>query len=289
MPAYISWKPWSQSNALELASAAHEKTVLDLKERYDVQNVAHRFELAKDLAAFANALGGTVLVGVSEKSDQLGRKTGRIEAFVPVQDEQSLIKAATVAARDLCRPSITVEPEVIKLTTAEQAGIVKNPLPHDTVVIAFNVHPLLASPAGVAGCDASGTRIPHAYRFPIRFLEGTKWLHPEELAFHMNSHERRIYLLLAGLRRDRAVVVWDKGEGKTVSGGKRTVMIADLDAERLILKLELAPQILAYVPLTFVAAAWLDENDQANIDVNGALKGANSYSGPRFVPLGSVA
>jgi hypothetical protein len=92
-----------------------------------------------------------------------------------------------------------------------------------------------------------------------------------------------------GTGGDRAVVVWDKGEGKTVSGGKRTARIADIDAERLILKLEFSPQILAYVPLTFVAAVWLDENDQANIDVNGALKGALSSSGPRFVPPGSVA
>jgi len=62
----------------------------------------------------------------------------------------------------------------------------------------------------------------------------------------------------------------------------------DLDAERSIVKLELSPQIVAYVPLTFVSAVWLDENDRANIDVNGALKGAGT-SGPRFVPLGSVA
>lgn len=289
MRASLGWTPWSQSNAAALASTAHEKTVLDLKTRYDLENAKHPFEIAKDLAAFANALGGTVLVGVSEKSDELGRKTGRIESFVPAQDEQALIKVATVAARDLCRPSITVEPEVIKMSVAEQGQLVSKPLSRDTVLIAFNVHPLLASPAGVAACDASGARIPDAYRFPLRFLEGTKWLHPEELAFHMNSHERRMYLLLAGLPRDRAVLAWDKGEGKTVSGAKRPVRIADLDAERSIVKLELSPQIVACVPLTFVSAVWLDENDQANIDVNGALKGAGTYRGPRFVPVGSVA
>jgi hypothetical protein len=144
-----------------------------------------------------------VLVGASERNDQLGRRTGRIESFVPVQNEQALIKLATGAARDLCRPSITVEPEVIKMSISEQAAVVDKPLAHDTVLIAFNVHPLLASPAGVAACDSSGTRIPDAYRFPLRFLEGTKLLNPEDLAFHMNSHERRIYLLLAALPRDR--------------------------------------------------------------------------------------
>jgi hypothetical protein len=285
----LFWTPWSQSTAISLASAAHEKTVLDLKGHCDLSRPTQPFELAKDMAAFANALGGTVLVGASERSDTLGRKTGRIEAFVPLADEQAIIKAATSAARDLCQPAITVEPEVIKLTRDEQRTLVDKPLQSVATLVALNVHPLVASPSGVAACDSTGMRIADAYRFPLRFLEGTKWLKPEELAFHMNSHERRIYLLLVRLPRDRDVLVWDKGQGSAF-GAKRPTRIHDLDPERMIVKLEFGNDKLSvHVPITFVTAVWLDENDVWNIDVRGAINTMRSRDAVRFVPDGSVA
>jgi hypothetical protein len=289
MAASLFWIPWSQSNALSLAANAHEKTVLDLKTRYDLANLTSAFELAKDMAAFANALGGTVLVGASEHSDLLGRKTGRIEAFVPNIDDQTLIKAATTAARDLCQPPITVEPEVIKLAVSEQASVVRRPLSQDATLVALNVHPLVASPCAAAACDAAGVRIANAYRFPLRFLEGTKWLKPEELAFHMNSHERRIYLLLAQMPRDQQIQVWDKGQGAL--GAKRLAKLVDVDAERMIVKLEFAGsdyKVVAHVPLVFVTAVWLDEKDVSNIDVRGAFNVVRHNGGPPFVPFGSV-
>lgn len=281
--------PWSQSNALSLAANAHEQTILDLKMNYDLANPTSAFELAKDMAAFANALGGTILVGASEQNDSLKRKTGRIEAFIPNIDDQKLIKAATTAAREFCQPTITVEPEVIKLTESEQANVVKKPLSQDATLVALNVHPLVASPCAVAACDAAGARIANAYRFPLRFLEGTKWLKPEELAFHMNSHERRIYLLLAQMPCDQQIQVWDKGQGGL--GGNRLAKLVDIDAERMIAKLEFGGgnhKVVAHVPLVFVTAVWLDEKDVSNIDVRGAFNVAKHNGGPPFVPFGSV-
>lgn len=284
----LFWQAWSQSNALALATTAHEKTVLDLKTRYELGDATVPYELAKDMAAFANALGGTVLVGTSEHNDAHGRKTGRIEAFVPGVDDQALIKAATTAARDLCQPPITVEPEVIKLTVAEQGTISSKPLSQPVVLVALNVHPLLSSPSGVAACDDAGVRIPNAYRFPVRFLEGTKWLKPEELAFHMNSHERRICLLLAQVPRDAQIEIWDKGQGAL--GGKRFCNLLDVDAERMIAKFEFGnDKRVVHVPLTFVNAIWRDEKDVTNIDVRGAFNVARHNEEPPFVPLGSVA
>jgi hypothetical protein len=281
--------PWSQSNALSLAVSAHEKTVLDLKTRYDLTNPTSVFELAKDMAAFANALGGTVLIGASEHSDSLGRKTGRIEAFVPNIDDAGLIKAATTAARDLCQPPFTVEPEVIKLSVNEQASVVKKPLAQDATLVALNVHPLVASPCAVAACDAAGVRIANAYRFPLRFLEGTKWLKPEDLAFHMNSHERRMYLLLSRVPRDQRIQIWDKGQGAL--GAKRLGKLIDVDAERMIAKFAFRGsdyEVIAHVPLVFVTAVWLDEKDVSNIDVRGAFNVTKFGNVPPFVPLGSV-
>jgi hypothetical protein len=281
----LFWTPWSQSTAIALANGAHEKTVLDLKSHCDLSRPTQTFELAKDMAAFANALGGTVLVGASERSDTLGRKTGRIEAFVPLTDDQALIKAATSAARDLCQPPITVEPEIIKLTPEEQSTIVDNPLQSTATLVALNVHPLVASPCGVAACDSNGKRVSDAFRFPLRFIEGTKWLRPEELAFHMNSHERRMYLLLVQLPRDRDVFVWDKGQGGL--GAKRTGRIGDLDPDRMIAKLQFKDSVV-HVPLTFVTAVWLDEKDVWNVDIRGAINTQQTGDPVRFVPFGSI-
>ena len=65
----------------------------------------------------------------------------------------------------------------------------------------------------------------------------------------MNSHERRMYLLLARIPDDRQIQVWDKRPGNAY-GGKRLAKLADLDAERVIVKLECG-EVVAHVPPAF--------------------------------------
>jgi hypothetical protein len=99
----------------------------------------------------------------------------------------------------------------------------------------------------------------------------------------MNSHERRMFLRLQQLQSS-ALVLWDKGIGRNVCGGRRPCKLISLDAERSFLVVEFAgdPRSRrAHIPLTFVNAVWIDQNDKWNIDVNGDL-------GKDFVPFGSA-
>lgn len=96
-------------------------------------------------------------------------------------------------------------------------------------------------------------------------------------------------MLLAKAPRDQRIQIWDKGQGAL--GAKRLGKLLDVDAERMIAKLEFGGsdyQVVAYVPLVFVNAVWLDEKDVSNIDVQGSFNVTKFGSGPPFVPLGSV-
>jgi hypothetical protein len=99
-----------------------------------------------------------------------------------------------------------------------------------------------------------------------------------------------MYLLLARVPDDQQIQVWDKGQGAL--GAKRLGKLIEVDAERMIAKLEFRGSdysVVAHVPLAFVTAVWLDEKDVSNIDVRGAFNIAKYSNGPPFVPFGSVA
>jgi hypothetical protein len=73
-------------------------------------------------------------------------------------------------------------------------------------LVAINVQPLLTTPVGCGACARDGTPVPDAHRFPVRTVDGTRYLRPEELAFHMNSHERRMLLQLVNFPAGETVV-----------------------------------------------------------------------------------
>jgi len=103
----------------------------------------------------------------------------------------------------------------------------------------------------------------------------------------MNSHERRIYLQLQELPRDRAVQLWDKGQGAL--GARRQANLRDLDPARMIAKFEVGGATrIVHVPLTFVNEVWIDESDVWNVDVKGAINMSQSSGNVPFVPFGSL-
>jgi hypothetical protein len=106
----------------------------------------------------------------------------------------------------------------------------------------------------------------------------------------MNSHERRMFILLDHVPHDEQVFVWDKGQG-SAHGARRRGRIAGVGAERMVVELEFgsdADKVVAHVPLVFVSAVWTDEKGAWNVDILGAIDTARSSRTPRFVPKGSV-
>lgn len=72
--------PITATNAATALVAAHERSVLDFKRTYDFGEPSTVYELAKDVAAFANHLGGTILgffrlTGGSDRG--IDRRSGR--------------------------------------------------------------------------------------------------------------------------------------------------------------------------------------------------------------------
>jgi hypothetical protein len=288
----MAWTRLSQANAIGELQTATERTVFDLKRTYDLSDLKTVFEIAKDIVAFANNVGGTILVGGVEGS---GDKKGRAVHFQTVASAPLL--EAVQKAIAMCRPVPVVTPEVIKLTEQDQQIVLGTPAPAAAPVelVALNVPPMLSTPVGAPVCDSAGKRVEHAYRFPIRRIEGTEWLRPEELVFYMNSRERQILLQLEGIpAAERDVVnLWSVSPNEGGRELRKQVALVGVDSANLVLTLEKrageVTPVVARIPLAFVRAVWRDE--QWNISVDGITFRVDPMKLSKmvgFVPTGAM-
>lgn len=285
----MDWQAVTPTTLVAFLGAAHERTMLDLKQDYKRSPVRARYELAKDVAALANALGGTLLVGAIE-GEIAGKKTGRATAFVDVPRDVELIDELTEAGR-LCFPLSIVEVHRVTLKAIDQANILGRPCVTDAQLVIINVQASLAGPIGCLVPDNSGNRIDHAYRFPVRTAEGTRYLRPDELPFHMNSHERRTLLQLRQIPEDSPLDVWGRtGDGLTKSCRCSLVRV---DADRLVAVLDRRDgsqkRAVAEVPLSVVRAVWKGA-EYWQLALDGTVftphRSRNELYG--FVPLGGL-
>jgi hypothetical protein len=178
-----------------------ESPVLDLKEHPEAykrhvngERQWDYFELAKDVAAFANNLGGTILVGAKQNA-----ATGTCSAHTPF---------ATVLATEFenrvrdalkrCRPVPMVS---------------LDPIPFDgNVMIAVNVW---AFPGQVVAVEVTGDKERGgyggaAYVFPRRVLSHTDYLPADQTPMLMSPDARRTAILLSRLKMAETIVVHPK-------------------------------------------------------------------------------
>jgi hypothetical protein len=141
------------------------------------------FENAKDVAAFANAAGGTILIGAAARGELLA-------SYRPFNSEDGLKTQRVVeqAVRDRCRPAPIFE--VVHIP--REAG----------VVIAVNIWPFPGQPVGVEiKSRDSSTRDRERtseglFLFPIRVGSHTKAITPDQLPMFMDPRLRRITICL---------------------------------------------------------------------------------------------
>ncbi len=149
---------------------------------------------AVDVAAFANALGGVILVGV-------GRKEGR--AHIHGLRDQTFAEVCAIFehAAAICSPSPVVAVRSIHVDD-------------DTTIAAVNVEPfvdqIVAAPASPKRVRKDGSPALPSWTFPVRTSTETRHLVPAELAMYMNRAARRILVLLSRIPLDsrREVAVW---------------------------------------------------------------------------------
>jgi hypothetical protein len=166
-------RPVRTESDLPRAGTAYETSGIDFKREV---NPNGKTEMAKDVAAFANAMGGVVLVGACEDR-------GVLKEYVPLMQERAALvrNAYDEAVRDLCIPKPLVD-------------CVQVPLGRGFVV-AINVWPFPAQPVGVV--DSKGAS--RSYCFPCRTGTHTIYLTPDQLPMLMLPEVRRVAILLSSI------------------------------------------------------------------------------------------
>lgn len=166
------WSPINHSDQLP-SEGTLEQAWLDFKAQ--PTNEAH--ERAKDVAAFANAMGGTLIVGAAEQNGTLVR-------YVPITTAQAnqVVRDYHEAVRDRVRPA-----PIFETHTLDREG---------GKVVVVNVQPFPGQAVAVELKRPDETKLPDAFRFPVRVGTQTDFITPEQLPMFFDAKVRRIAIAL---------------------------------------------------------------------------------------------
>lgn len=145
-----------------------ESATVDFKNTYPLTDQA---EMAKDIAAFANALGGVILIGTSRDHEPLGYP-GISRDFA----ERLSTAFDDTHARHLSPKPPVVEREIFRAPDSGQ------------FMLAVNVYPFADQ---IVGARVS----PNVWRFPVRVGANTNDLEPAMLPLYTTSIRRNAILL----------------------------------------------------------------------------------------------
>jgi hypothetical protein len=165
-----------------------ERPVMDMK----VKPRTFPFERARDLAAFANHLGGTLLIGAHETDQQLRAYVGMSDA-----DAGSVLDGYSKAVASRCHPRPAVDFEQYE-----------DPGDATKRVVAINVQPSL----NLVGVAIHADKVnegwgDNAYVFPVRSGTDATYLQPEQLAMFMTPQVRRIAVMLSKIPKGTRVQI----------------------------------------------------------------------------------
>jgi hypothetical protein len=147
-------------------------------------------ELAKDMAAMANAYGGAIVVGACESPK------GTLSLYRPFPKEKAagICDQYALALRDRLRPAPIVTFETIE---------------HESeYLVVVRIEASAGQAIGVRfvpkdDLDQGESKAPReAYGFPLRVGDNTTWLEPEQLPMLMLPELRRTILLLRKIGND---------------------------------------------------------------------------------------
>jgi hypothetical protein len=175
VPAFT---PLTKPRPLPTIGQSIERPVMDWK----AKPAPFAFERAKDVAAFANHLGGTLLIGAQELNGQLHAYVGMTPVETgTVRDDYSK------AVADRCQPRPAIDAEEYD-----------DPTDPTKKIVAINVQPSLSLVGvrviGDKGKEGYGGP---AYVFPVRSGTDARYLEPGQLAMFMTPMLRRVAIMLA--------------------------------------------------------------------------------------------
>jgi len=243
-------------NELSQAKATEGRS-LDFKARVDGQEW---WELAKDIAAFANHVGGTILVGAAEQPDGAAQFFG-----IDPGRGAELSTNYEMAARDKCKPRPLVDIEAIALNPGK-------------AVLAVNVEPFPLGPVGAAfyvvGQDGKPASC-DAWRFPVRVGKHNIPLQPDQIAMFMEPRIRRIVTLLeqaiAESNPATRMRAWIWTRSSVLSNNVFEIRESSVDVTRnAFVCVQSSTQL--HIPFDDVEAVWARENGW-HVRVSGYIDG----------------
>jgi hypothetical protein len=167
---------------------AIERPVMDWK----TKPAAFAFARATDVAAFANHLGGTLLIGAREEHGQLRAYVGMTpEEAGACRDDYSK------AVADRCQPRPAVDFDEYT-----------HPSDPTKRIVAINVQPSL----NLVGVKVTAHKQSEgwggdSYVFPVRSGTDARYLEPGQLAMFMTPQIRRIAVMLARIPHNAEVAI----------------------------------------------------------------------------------
>lgn len=211
---------------------ANEKAHLDFK----FECTATRYELAKDVAAMANASGGTIIIGAVADREVVAKYSPLTPAA-----SSSAQRSFEEAVRDLCRPTPVVQIERI---------------PHGQgIVLAVNVAPTVGLAVGVLIRKSENQPLEGLYHYPTRAGSHTKPIGPDQMHSYFDAAFRRKVLLLEQAVGTEIVLL-----GRTLSSswyGEGTLESVDPEANVVHLTLNFTDKRVAFdLPTDLIEAVW---------------------------------
>jgi hypothetical protein len=259
------FKPITTPDDLPPVGASRESGTFDFKESQDPGN---KQELAKDVAAFANSLGGIVLVGAVED-----RKRGTLGLYKPIPqllDAEALKQAYELAVTQRCVPPPMID--VVRIETPASL-----PPGH---LIAVNIYAAPRAPIGVRWNGAE------AFAFPLRTATQTHWMTPTEIPMLMVPEIRRVALCLERIPLDQRSDVTIQHSNSAGSPMTQMANFRGVDPELTTATFTSAvgPPATSTIPLDRITSVWRKDETHWYIAVNGFLGGASQGMGFIYRP-----
>ncbi len=248
------------------AADAVEGHVLDFKS-WHVGKSYSALEVAKDVAAFANASGGVLIYGADPDGLKLKQYRGP-----PQADAELWVKRVDEIVQQRCAPPPIIEPRAM----SDPEG--------KSWVVVVNAHPSTGQAVGVrvlakddewldpeTGKPARQVKGEDAFLFPMRAGEGTRWLNPEQIAMLMIPKLRRAIAQLREIGRKTAFVRFDEGTAnhRYIPGGGQENHV-EMDELRNYLKLTpITDHNHPWVgPIDAVHAVWAEPKPDGDVRWN---------------------
>lgn len=259
------FKPVVAPADLPLVGASRETGTFDFK---GSQDPTKGRELAKDVAAFANATGGVILVGAQE--DKTNRTLGIYTPIKTVQEAEALTNAYELAVTQRCVPQPVIE--VVRIDTVP--GI--HPPGY---VVAVNIY---AAPMGPIGVRWEGKE---SFAFPLRTATQTHWMTPTELSMLMVPEVRRVMILLDEIpdaeRHDLLVFHKRIQAGPHVKATLTKVDRTTITVNRYVSAA--VGRVESTLPIDRVTSVWRNGTDGWAIALDGGLE-VDAMGGLKFTP-----